>query len=55
MHTAHRGPESSIDGNLYPVADLTPAAVSAIHTCEAALKEITGQSIILIAYQDPIS
>ncbi len=55
MHTAHCGPESGIDGNLYQIADLTPAAISAIHTCEAALKEITGQSIVLIAYQTPLS
>lgn len=43
------------DGNLYQPADLTPAALSAIQTCEAALKEITGRTILLVAYEEPLS
>ena len=43
------------DGSLYQPADLTPAALSAIHTCESALKEITGRTILLVAYEEPIS
>ena len=43
------------DGNLYQPADLTPAALSAIQTCAAALKESTGRPLLLVAYAEPLS
>ena len=48
-------PQHAPDGNLYQPADLSPAAVSALHACEKDLQRITGQRIILIAYQEPLS
>lgn len=47
--------EYNLDGNLYQPADLSPAAITALHACEKDLQNITGQKIILVAYQEPLS